>query len=373
MTLALFDCSLPEAVTRQLDPIWRSGRLATGGSVAELEERLSGYLDGRPVVALSDMTQALALALWSAGVGPGDEVATLALNCMSSNTAIAMVGATPRWVDVDSETGSVDLADLATCIGPRTRAVVIYHLAGYVGDLDRVRELCDAADVPLIEDANNALGARWHDRRIGTIGDYAVFSFYANRQLNGIEGAALVCPDQASAESTRKQRRFGIDTARFRTPDGEIDPALDVAQVGIAASLTNVNAALACLAMDDLEERLDRNRSHVAQLREILSEVPGLRFVDECAGARGVFWVALVRSERRDALMAALKDRGIPCSKLHYRNDRYSGFGAIARELPGTDMLEREMLALPSGWWLAADDLERIAAAVRSATVAVGE
>ena len=373
MTLALFDCSLPEAMTQQLDPIWRSGRLAAGASIAELEQRLSGYLGGRPVVALSDMTQTLALALRLSGVGPGDEVVTLALNCMSSNTAIAMVGATPTWVDVDPNTGSVDLADLAACIGLRTRAVVIYHLAGYVGDLDRVRALCDAAGVPLIEDANNALGARWHDRRIGTIGDYAVFSFYANRQLNGIEGAALVCPDEGSAENARKQRRFGIDTARFRTPDGEIDPGLDVAQIGIAASLTNVNAALACLAMDDLEERLDRNRSHVAQLRGMLSDLPGLRFVDECAGTRGVFWVALVRSERRDALMAALKDRGIPCSKLHHRNDRYSGFDAEARDLPGTDLLEREMLALPSGWWLAVDDLERIATAVRSAAKAMGE
>lgn len=367
MSVALFDCSLPDAVAGALEPVWRSGRLAAGPAVPALEERLSRYFGGRPVVAMSDMTGALAMALRLAGVGPGDEVVTLALNCMSSNSAIANVGAMPVWVDVDPETASVDLADLAACITKRTRAVVIYHLAGYVGDLDAVRALCDDAGLPLIEDANNALGAKWRGRRAGTFGDYAVFSFYANRQLNGIEGAALVCRDEEGAARARTLRRFGIDTARFRTADGEIDAALDVPEIGVAGSLSNVNATLAGIGLDDLDERLARNRANVAWLSAALADVPGMRVVAEREGARGVFWVALVRSAARDRLMADLKLGDVQCSKLHQRNDRYSGFGAAPRPLPGTGLLEREMLALPSGWWLRKQDLHRIADAVRAA------
>lgn len=369
MTLALFDCSLSGTVTRSLDPLWQSGLLAAGPAVGALEDRLSGYLEDRPVVALSDMTQALAMALRLAGVGEGDEVATLALNCMSSNSAIAMVGAVPIWIDVDPATATVDLDDLSASITSRTRAVVIYHVAGYVGDLTALRALCDARGLVLIEDANAALGATWQERRVGTVGDYAVFSFYANRQLNGIEGAALVCPNRATADRAQRLRRFGIDTGRFRTPDGEIDPSLDVPEIGLPSSLSNIHASLALSGMDDLDIRVARNRANAAYLAGSLSDVAGLNFISQRPGAGGVFWVALVRSTNRSNLMTWLKAAGVPCSRLHQRNDRYTGFGAQARILPGTALLEQEMLALPAGWWLSKDDLNRIVSEVRSAPV----
>ena len=365
MSIPLFDCRVDPARLAALDPLWRSGALAAGPAVAALETRLSARLDDRPVVATSDMTQALCLALRLAGVGVGDEVVTLALNCMSSNSAIAMVGATPVWVDVDPRTAVVDLDDLAACIGPRTRAVVIYHVAGHVGDLAALRRLCDDAGLPLIEDTNNALGAEWNGRPAGTFGDQAILSFYPNRQLNGIEGGAIVCRPQ-DVDRARRLRRFGINTARFRTPDGEIDPMLDVPEIGVSASLPHVNATLALKGCDDLDERIGLNRRNVTQLREALADVTDLRFVEELPGARGVFWVALVRSQRRDALMARLKASGVQCSRLHHRNDRYSGFDAASRDLPGTDVMEREMFALPAGWWLSQDDLARIVDVVRA-------
>lgn len=366
MAIALFDCRPNDDAVRGLDAVWRSGQLAAGPAVAGLESRLGAYLDSREVVAMSDMTQALAMALRLAGVRSGDEVVTLALNCMSSNSAVAMVGATPVWVDVDPDSASVDLCDLAACLTDRTRAVVVYHLAGYIGDLPAIRDLCDRAGVAFIEDVNNALGADFGGRRAGTFGDFAVLSFYANRQLNGIEGAALVCKYADDARRARTLRRFGIDTARFRTPDGEIDPALDVPEIGVASSLSNVNATLAGRAMDDLDARIARNRAHAARLSDGLTGISGFRLVMQRYDANGVFWVALALSEDRDRLMAALKAGGIQCSRLHQRNDIYSGFGARTRDLPGTTRMEREMLALPCGWWLSGDDIDRIVAAIRA-------
>ena len=366
MATLLFDCRLGEVATGALDEILYSGQLAAGPAVPELETRISALVGGSSVVALSDMTQALALALRLAGVGPSDEVITLAFNCMSSNSAIAMIGAVPVWVDVDPETASVDIADVRACITARTRAVVIYHVAGYVADLGALRALCDETGLPFVEDANSALGADWRGRPAGYFGDYAVFSFYANRQVNGIEGAALVCRDPEDAKRARRLRRFGIDTLRFRDADGEIDAAMDVPEIGCSAALPNVNATLACHAMDDLWARIGRNRANVAQLAAALVDQPGVRFIRESEGGHGVFWVALVRSPHRDRLMAGLKAQGVNCSKLHQRNDIYSGFKARQRDLPGTTILQREMLALPSGWWLSQDDLDRIVDAVKS-------
>lgn len=370
MSTLLFDCRIDPAMAGALNPVWQTGRLAAGPAVPALEERLGALVGGRPVVAMSDMTQALCLALRLAGVGPGDEVLTLALNCMSSNSAIAMIGAIPVWIDVDPDTASVDIDHLRASITPRTRAVIVYHVAGYVGDLTALRALCDEAALPFIEDANNALGAEWQERPIGSFGDYAVFSFYANRQLNGIEGAALVCRDEEAAERARRLRRFGIDTARFRDANGEIDAALDVPEIGCSAALPNINATLALRAMDDLAERIARNRANVACLASALADQTGVHFIGEREGGRGVFWVALVRSARRDRLMTELKALDVNCSKLHQRNDVYSGFHAQQRSLPGTTILEREMLALPSGWWLSQNDLDRIVDAVRSVEAA---
>lgn len=366
MTVPLFNCRPSDAAVHALDPVWRSGQLAAGPAVAALESRLGVYLHSREIVAMSDMSQALAMALRLAGVQPGDEVVTLAMNCMSSNSAIAMAGAVPVWVDVDPETASVDMADLAACLTDRTRAVVVYHLAGYVGDLPAIRKMCDTAGVSFIEDVNNAFGADFGGQKAGTFGDFAVLSFYANRQLNGIEGAALVCKDADDARRARRLRRFGIDTARFRTPDGEIDPNLDVPEIGVASSLSNVNATLADRAMDDLDVRIGRNRTHAARLSAELVDIPGFRLVAQRTDANGVYWVALALSQDRNRLMAALKTQGIQCSRLHQRNDGYTGFRAVPRDLAGTARMEREMLALPCGWWLSDDDVDRMVGAIRA-------
>lgn len=366
MSIRLFDCHVAQSRADDLGPVWQSGNLASGPAVTELEERLGKYLGCSSVVALSDMTHALVLALQLAGVRAGDEVVTLAFNCMSSNAAIALARATPVWVDVDPSTMTVDIKDLASCITSRTKAVIIYHVAGYLTDLEGLRNFCDSHGLPLIEDANNALGANWQDRSVGTFGDYAVFSFYANRQVNGIDGAALVCPNSDLAERARRLRRFGIDSDNFRTSDGEIDPKLDVPEIGLPASLANVNAKLACLGFDDLDSRLEQSRKNFKCLSAAFEGDARLKFVNELPRARSAFWVALVRCSDRDRVMAKLKASGIQCSRLHQRNDRYTGFYARSRELPGTTTAEQQLLALPTGWWLSPVDIQRIIGSLRA-------
>lgn len=363
MNVPLFNCALPKSSTDALAPLWESGALASGSAVAGLERAVSKYLGKRSVIALSDMTHALMLALKLAGVREGDEVATLAFNCMSSNSAISLIGATPAWIDVDPRTVTIDLEDLVRSISSRTKAVVVYHVAGYPGDLAGVRAICNSYGLPLIEDANAALGASWSGSLAGTFGDYAVFSFYSNRQINGIEGAALVCSDQKDEARARRLRRFGIDGSRFRLSDGEIDPDLDVPEIGFSASLPNINAQLALLSMGDLDERLSRNLENISWLKASV-DTTDFTFIEELPQARSSFWVGLARSQKREELMSKLKANGIQCSKLHSRNDRYSGFGARSRTLPGTGVLEREMFAIPCGWWLKSDDVEKIAKSI---------
>jgi dTDP-4-amino-4,6-dideoxygalactose transaminase len=370
--IALFDCRPDAAVLEALAPVLASGQLAGGPNVAALEAAIARHVQRPDVVCLGDMTHALALALQLAGVGPGDDVLTLSYNCMSSNSAIAHVGATPVWVDIDGATATLSLADCERAITPRTRALVVYHVAGYPAPLAALRAFCDGHGIALVEDANNALGATLDGRPVGSVGDFAVFSFYANRQVNGVDGAALVCRDAATADEARRLRRFGIDLKTFRDARGEIDPASDIPVVGMSSPLNHVQATMALAHLGTLGARLARNRRNVETLSALLADLPAIRPVAWAPGAQPAFWAWLVRCDGRDGMIERLKARGVQCSKLHQPNHVYSGFGSTPRELPGTARFMDEMLALPCGWWLDDAALARLGDEIRTAAGAPG-
>ena len=362
--LQLFDCRLPETAIGSLEVPFRAGQLASGPAVTQLETTIETRFPGRHAVAVGDMTNALAMTLRLAGVRQGDEVLSLAFNCMSSNSAITMTGAQVAWVDVDPGTASFDIDHARRQITSRTRAVVVYHVSGYPADLAAIRQLCDDHGRPLVEEATNAFGASVANQPVGTGGDFAVFSLYANRQINAIDGGIVLCARAEDAEHARRLRRFGIDTARFRDADGEIDPFLDVPEIGMSSSLNNVHATLALASLADVQERIARSRRNVALLTDATRDLP-LISITPVAGAQPVYWTWLVRTTDRDTRMRALKARDVQCSKLHYPNQHYSGFGVAAGNLPGTDILQRDMLAIPCGWWLDVSDIARLAHIIR--------
>jgi dTDP-4-amino-4,6-dideoxygalactose transaminase len=328
--------------------------------VTQLEKAIEARFPGHHAVAVGDMTNALAMALRLAGVRQGDEVLSLAFNCMSSNSAITLAGAKAAWVDVNPATAAFDVDHARRCITARTRAVVVYHVSGYPADLAAIRRLCDDHDLPLIEDANNAFGASVRGQLVGTVGDLAVFSLYANRQINAVDGGIVLCARADDAEHARRLRRFGIDTARFRDADGEIDPLLDVPEIGMSSSLNNVHATLGLGSLADVDTRIARARRNVALLTNMTRDLP-LTPIAPVNGAQPVYWTWLIRLNDRDTVMRSLKARGVQCSKLHYPNHHYTGFGVLVGDLPGTDILQRDMLAIPCGWWLDDVDITHIA------------
>lgn len=356
--IPLFRCDLDDEVHKALTPIFRSGALAAGPAVGSLEAAMSARL-GRDAVAMSDASHALMLALKLAGVEPGSDVLTLSFNCLGSTTPITNVGATPVWVDVTPGTAQMSVEDARAAITPRTRAIVVYHVAGYPAPISDLRELARESGVKLIEDANAALGAITPEGPAGALGDFGVISFYANRLVNGVDGAVLVCGTPADAERARKLRRYGVDAPRFRDAWGEIDPSADVPQIGMYAPMTNVNAALALGNLSRAEDRLARIRANAAALAAGLQDLPGNRVLPAGKGESS-FWTCLVMTEQRDRVMYGLKAAGVQASKLHHPNHEYSGFGARSRDLPGTMLLARQLLALPCGWWVTSEEISQM-------------
>ncbi|VVE21548.1 DegT/DnrJ/EryC1/StrS family aminotransferase [Pandoraea fibrosis] len=345
--------------------VLRSGQIASGPKVAEFERDFGSLIGRQNVVCTSDMTTAMMLALHLAGVKSGDEVVTLAFSCLASNSPIRLAGATVVWVDMDPATASVDIDDFLSVLTPKTKAVMLYHVAGYPGPTQAIADICRDRGIVLIEDCNNALGAHQGGMPVGMLGDYAVYSFYPNRQINALEGGALVCPNAAIADRARALRRFGIDARIFRDDLGEINPEADVPEIGWSASFSQMNAAVGLANLAGVRARLELTSANASLLASVCHDIEGIQAVAPLPDARPSYWGFLVLAKRRDEVLAALKAEGIMASRMHYRNDGYSGFEAQRRPLPGTDVFMREVVALPCGWWLNEAQIEILVAILR--------
>lgn len=353
MAIPLFDCRVGQDEIAAVKAVLASGHLASGQAISHLEASVSARIGGRPTVAVSNLTSALQLALHLAGIGPGDDVLVQSFNCLSSTSAVTAVGARPRWVDIDPETGRLDLEDVRRAKTARTRALVVYHIAGYPADMLAVKALCNELELTLIEDANAAVGGTLAAGiPIGSVGDFAVFSFYANRLVNGIDGAALLCPDDAIAARARRLRRYGIEDSSFRDRLGQINPDADVPEIGLAVTMANVNAVLAQTHLASLDTRLDVIRENVRTVHDAIAGQDFIGAVPALPGSKPAYWACLLLSQNRDAILEQLVTAGIGCSKLHHPNHLYSGFSSEARALPGTMAFAATMLAIPCGAWV---------------------
>lgn len=371
VTIPLFGVVQNAAIEQVATEVLRSGMIASGPYVEKFTRAFGRLIGQSHVVTTNDMSSAMTIALRLAGVTPADEVITSPFSCMSTNAPIGASGATTVWADLDPATASLSVESVQALLTPRTRAVVLYHVAGYPGPSRAIADLCRAAGVALIEDCDNALGAEVDGGRVGDFGDFGIYSFYPNRQINGIDGGALSCRTAADFARASRLRRYGIDSSRFRDARGEIDPNCDVKELGYSASFNNLNSAIAYVQLNGLAARQARTVANANALTTGLTGLAGLKLVAPLAGACPVYWTLLTLVNHRDAVLERLKDAGIAVSRLHYRTDHYSGFRARSGSLVGVETFMAETLSLPCGWWLDDSEIDQIIDAVRDAVTAV--
>ncbi len=345
------------------------GYLAHGANVTEFEQHLARYLAAEHLVAMSDGSAALTLALYQCGVGPGDEVIVSPLACLATTMPIANLRARPAWCDVDPATGMPTAETVAPVISGRSRAILLYHWSGDVGPAEQLRELARRRGLRLIVDASEAFGAESNGRRLATgHADFTVYSFSAVRQITAGEGAALVIDAQADWEQSRWLRRYGIHGPSFRLPGGDLNPDSDIPVAGFNFALNNIAATLGVEQMPHADRIVARYRDNGRYFDQALSGVAGARLLERRADAVSGFWTYSFRAERREALLQKLHAEGIGCQRLHLRNDAYSCFAASrsGAPLPGVERFDRENLSIPCGWWVTDEDRERVARCIRA-------
>jgi len=349
------DPALLEELLDAVAEVARTGAFTLGPAVEDFERELAAYCGVQHAVGVSSGTEALVLSLRALGIGQGDEVIVPANSFIATAEAVSLVGATPRFADVDLETQTVTAELVAPLIGPRTRCVIPVHLYGRTVQLDPILALARDAGIFVVEDAAQAHGARYRGRRVGALGTCGCFSFYPSKNLGAWgDGGAVVTHDPVLAERVRLLRAHGEK------------PRHEHRVVGTTARLDAIQAAVLSAKLRHLDGWNEHRRWAGRVLSEALVGTAVIAPAPPPPGCDHVFHQYVVRADDRDGLREHLAARGIPTA-VHYPTPIHlaPAYAHLRRgSCPTAERLASTICSLPMHHGIGEAEIEWIAAAL---------
>lgn len=378
--IPLFQVALAEdEILAGIAEVLRSRQLEHGPCVERFEWAVGERVGNPRVVAVDSGTSALYLAL-DVALRAGDsadarprrsdagEVLSTPLTFEGTNWPVLAHGLRLRWVDVDPATLNIDLDDLARKINPATRAIMVVHWTGYPVDLDRLREVLDAAEAThgvrpvVVEDAAQAWGATYRGLPLGNHGNICVYSFQSLKMLSCGGGGLLAFPTEEQRKCALRRRWLGIDRATADRIAGDYD----VPDWGHRITMTEINATIGTANLGFVDGLLARNRANAGYLDARLAGVSGLELTERAPDREPSFWLYPVKVDDRPGFMRRMADAGIATSVMIRRNDAHSCVREFRTTLPGMDDVADRMVNIPVGWWLSEEDREHIVTTIRA-------
>jgi dTDP-4-amino-4,6-dideoxygalactose transaminase len=344
--------AIREEILAAVERVCSSQHFILGAEVEALERELAAFTGAAQAVGCASGTDALWLALTAVGVHPGDSVITTAFSFFASASAIVRAGGRPVFVDVDPHTLNLDPHQLEAHLragkSTRLRALLPVHLYGQCADMDALRQLADEFQVAIVEDAAQAIGARWRDARAGSIGALATFSFYPSKNLSAYGDAGLVTTNHAEfADHMRRLRNHGSPRRYLHE------------ELGWNCRLDAIQAAVLRVKLPHVETWNRKRREH-ASAYDLLLTQSGLisatgdspvRVLTRSPHAHHVYHQYVIRAQRRDQLRQFLTDRKIG-TEIYYPiplhlQPVFTYLGYREGDLPESERAAREVLALP--------------------------
>jgi dTDP-4-amino-4,6-dideoxygalactose transaminase len=363
--------------------------LTLGPQVAAFEQELGAFLvrgrDGAAapfIVGTSSCSMGLLLALRALGVGPGDEVITTPMTFVSTTNAILHLGATPKLVDVEPTTGLIDPAAVRAAVGPRTVGILPVHLYGQLADMIALRAIADAHGLFIVEDSAHGVEMERDGVRPGDLGDAAVFSFYATKNMTSGDGGAIATRDAARAEQLRRLRNHGVSKAASDRHGG-LYKHWDLLELGYKANLTDLDAALLRPQLASVLSRREA-REHIAVRYESLLRQRVADMTSPSPEGHGVPWLVERRGQsthhlftmhapagERDRVLSHLGEAGIGTAvnyrAIHLLTHLTERLGLERGALPVAEEMGDRTISLPMYPTLGSDDQDRVVAAVAAA------
>jgi len=348
--IPLFDLRVEREDLAAVEAVYRSGALASGERVEAFERAFAAHLGCRHALAVANCTAALHLAYLAAGIGPGDEVIVPSFTFAATANAAIYCGATPVFADIAGpHDPSLDVHAVEALIGPRTKAVVAVHYAGYAARIDRLGELCRESGVALLEDAAHAPSATLGGRRLGTFGLAGAFSFFSNKVLSCGEGGLVATDDDAVAERVRRDR----------------------GSAGLNALMDEPRAALLISRLRRLEDDVRTRRGLVRRYRAALAALDGVKVPYGDADVEGSSCYVMPVMLAEPALQGPLRRRlraefGIHTSLLYPAVHEFTAYHERYGELslPRTEQAARCEVTLPLYPHMGEDAVDRVVEAL---------
>lgn len=373
--LPLFDLQLEESDFDAVAETLRSGWLTLGPRTAAFEEAFAAQLGARHAIAVSSCTAALHLAYLAAGVGPGDEVIVPSFTFAATANAVLYCGATPVFAEIRSrERPDLDPEDVERRITPRTKAICVVHFAGYAAAADRLRELCDARGIALIEDVAHAPSATLGGRKLGTWGLAGAFSFFSNKVLSVGEGGLLCTDSDEVAAYARSRRSHAMTSGTWDRHNGRTD-TYDVVGLGFNYRLDEPRAALLLSRLQRLEADIARRRELTLRYRGLLAQVEGILVpfddADVPSSSCYVIPIMLERDGTQAEVSRRMRELGIQTSIFYPSIHRFTAYRERFPDLslPLTELASRTELTLPFYPHMSEDDQDRVVTALAEAVL----
>ena len=314
-----------------------SGMIAQGKRVAELEERWAELIGVPHAIAMGNGTLALMSIFAGLGLGPGDEVITVAHTFAATANAILFTGATPVFVDIERDTYLIDAGRIEAAITPRTRVICPVHLFGLVADMDMITAIADRHGLAVVEDACQAHGATFRGRRAGSFG-HGAFSLYATKNMTTAEGGFVTTADDRVADWLRVYRNQGM-RSRYQFE-----------MLGFNFRLTDIAAAIGLVQLAKLERNTNRRQDLAAQYTEVFRDLPVRTPVVPDGRAHVFHQYTIDVGSARDAILADLRDAGVGADVYYpvpVHRQAYIMERGLHADLPVTDAAAAQTLALP--------------------------
>ncbi len=331
--------------------VMESGWYILGEEVERFEQEFAEYCGARHCVGVGNGLEALHLILRAVGIGRGDEVIVPANTYIATWLAVSQVGAKPVPVDVEANSHSMPEELISQAVTSRTKAIIPVHLYGLPADLDAVNSVARKYNLLVVEDAAQAHGARYKEKKVGVLGDAAAFSFYPGKNLGAVgDGGAVVTNDSGIAEKVRLLRNYGSKVKYHH----------EVA--GYNSRLDPLQAAFLCVKLRYLDAWNVRRKALAASYLNDLKHVVGLTLPFVPAWADPVWHVFPVFCQQRNDLQSFLEDCGIG-TLIHYPipphlSSAYGGYGWKQGDFPVSESISRRELSLPI--WPQMDEYERL-------------
>lgn len=331
--------SIEAEIKAAVDDVLSSGNYIMGKHVADFEQKMADYCNVKYAIGVANGTDALLLVLDALGIGPGDEVITTPFTFFASAEVVSQLGAKPVFIDIDPKTYNFDVSKLEAAITPNTKAIIPVHIFGQPVDMDEVLALAKKYNLYVVEDACQAIGSKYKEQKIGSLGVAGCFSFFPTKNLGGYgDGGMIVTNDEELAKKIKILRAHGSNPKYYHS------------MIGYNSRLDSLQAAMLNVKLAYIDQWNAARRQKAAVYNEALKGLP-IQVPFEKENRYAVYHLYIIQTDLRDELMAFLQEKGISSGVYYpvplHLQEVYKDLGYDRESLIESEKAAKGTMALP--------------------------